>query len=533
MSDVGHHVREPREFFNDLYHRFLLSPKPSMKAMCLQAMAIVYGRCHEEIGPFNDTAFMVRKLEECENRTERDRLLQFIDKLLHNRHNVKLFLDTNGVRVLVDLVTLAHLHTQRAYVPLQTSSLEASPDQQRDTEKEWYYGNKDKERDGPYSFGEMKELWKESTIHQKTRCWAQGMEGWRPLEQIPQLKWQLMAQGMSLMNESDMATLILNIFIRMCEFYPSRDAENAIVRPLPRAKRLLSEPNALPHIVQLLLTFDPSLVERVTKLLNIILEDNPQLPRAFSTGVFFFILMYTGSNILPIAKFLKYTHMKQSFRPDEQQSSDIMQRSILGQLLPEAMVCFLENHGSVKFSETFLGEFDNPEAIWNGEMRRMMIEKIAAHIADFTPRLQSNTRATYQYCAMPVVRYKQLEDELFCNIYYLRHLCDTLRFPDWPIKKPVALLKDVLEEWKKEVDKKPPEMSVDQAYDALGLKTGVGGHEENVVRKAYFKLAQKYHPDKNPDGRVSHTPSQYIPIFSLFYSTIFSLAQIASLGISH
>ena len=39
----------------------------------------------------------------------------------------------------------------------------------------------------------------------------------------------------------------------------------------------------------------------------------------------------------------------------------------------------------------------------------------------------------------------------------------------------VKLLKDVLEEWKKEVDKKPPEMSIDQAYEALGLKTGVGG----------------------------------------------------------
>lgn len=33
----------------------------------------------------------------------------------------------------------------------------------------------------------------------------------------------------------------------------------------------------------------------------------------------------------------------------------------------------------------------------------------------------------------------------------------------------------MLEAWKREVEKKPPEMSVDQAYDALGLETGVGG----------------------------------------------------------
>lgn len=67
-----------------------------------------------------------------------------------------------------------------------------------------------------------------------------------------------------------------------------------------------------------------------------------------------------------------------------------------------------------------------------------MIEKIAAHLADFTPRLQSNTRALYQYCPIPVINYPQLENELFCNIYYLKQLCDTVRFPDWPIKDPVS-----------------------------------------------------------------------------------------------
>ena len=92
----------------------------------------------------------------------------------------------------------------------------------RDSEKEWYYGNADKERLGPYSFEEMKEFWDQGSIHAKTRCWAQGMDGWRPLQTIPQLKWCLMATSQAVMNETDLATLILNMLIRMCDFYPSR-----------------------------------------------------------------------------------------------------------------------------------------------------------------------------------------------------------------------------------------------------------------------------------------------------------------------
>lgn len=50
-------------------------------------------------------------------------------------------------------------------------------------------------------------------------------------------------------------------------------------------------------------------------------------------------------------------------------NSDIMVRSVLGHMLPEAMVCYLENYSAEKFAEIFLGEFDTPEAIWNTEMR--------------------------------------------------------------------------------------------------------------------------------------------------------------------
>ena len=50
---------------------------------------------------------------------------------------------------------LAHLHTSRATVPLQTTMIEASADQILEyAEKEWYFGDQ-KERKGPYSYPEV------------------------------------------------------------------------------------------------------------------------------------------------------------------------------------------------------------------------------------------------------------------------------------------------------------------------------------------------------------------------------------------
>lgn len=57
------------EFFNELYHRFLLTPKVTMKCLCLQALTIVYGKCYEEIGPFTDTKYIVGMLDRVSNAT--------------------------------------------------------------------------------------------------------------------------------------------------------------------------------------------------------------------------------------------------------------------------------------------------------------------------------------------------------------------------------------------------------------------------------------------------------------------------------
>lgn len=520
-------IKSPFHFLSDLYHRFLLNKRVDMRATCLHAMAIIYDNYMGEIGQFNDIKYILEMLKDSRHRLERDRLILLLEKFIMHKSNAKEFIDANGVSTLIDMVTLAHLHTQRAFIPTQTNVIEATTEMlAAAASKEWYYSDDDKliaserpdetkttapdesseikpkSHKGPFRFSEIEQLWNEGKVNERTKFWSQGMEGWKVASDISQLKWCILAKGDPIMNESELATCILNIFIQICEYYPSHDLDGAIIRPFPRIKKYLSDGSCLPHIVQLLVTFDPVIVERVATLMFLVIEENPMISQLYRSGLFFFILMYSGSNLIPIGRLLHATHLSQAYRIDDTGKPKL--KSFLTYLLPEAMVCYLENHGPDKFAQIFLGEFDTPEAIWNGEMRRNMIEKLACHVADFTSRLKSNNRATYDYCPIAPITYDQLEDELFVDIYYLRNLCNTVKFQHWPIKDPVNLLKALLEAWKEEASRQPSTISLEDALKVLKLDperyTNPEDIEEQTIKRAYRELALKYHPDKNPDG---------------------------------
>ena len=526
-------LRNPGEFFDMLFHRTLLEDEGELQALCIQALTVVYRYYNKDIGPFRDIAHLVALLRKCTDRVTRDRLLLFFSVLFAVEQNAKLFVDYGGITTLVDLMTLVHFNVDHIVRPIESNLITAGAER---TEGEWYYSvvtaaqtlpdgtevPAKKERFGPKNMHELRKLFADGVLTPSTLCWAQGMEEWRPLNDIIQLRWPLMGTGHSIMSDVELTKLLLDMLTRLCKMYPIRDADGGIIRPIPRPKRQLSSPQLLPYVAQMLLTFDSELVEKAALLLEILMEDNAAaIPKAYLTGMFYFAVIYGGSNMLTTFRLLKRIHMQQHFRDDADTAAikDVSQLSILSPLLPPAMVHLLERKTPEEFTAIFLGNNDTPEAIWNVSMRNLLIDRISTHLGNFPQRLAVNPKAVYQYVPIAPIVYKRLLPELFCAHYYLRNFCDLARFPIWPVDDEVEFLQALLVLWTAEKDKPPPAMSDEEACSALHLKPGE--YTEAQLRRNYFRLAKEYHPDKNPEGK---------PIFQKITAAYNLLSQQAASG---
>ena len=69
----------------------------------------------------------------------------FISKLMLHRDNVKLVIDAQGIKLLIDMITLAHLQKNRPKTTvLQRNAIIAGEELESEMEeKEWFYQMKD------------------------------------------------------------------------------------------------------------------------------------------------------------------------------------------------------------------------------------------------------------------------------------------------------------------------------------------------------------------------------------------------------
>jgi len=126
-------------------------------------------------------------------------------------------------------------------------------------------------------------------------------------------------------------------------------------------------------------------------------------------------------------------------------------------------------------------------------MRDYLRSMLLQHLGDFPARLQENCILHYKYCPLEKVCYERLENEIFCYDYYLGNLCNEQKFPNWPIRDPLALLNACIELWKslEKQNSDNQNIHIDNARRNVRLNED---ENEDDLKTAYRAESSKFHP---------------------------------------
>jgi hypothetical protein len=69
-----------------------------------------------------------------------------------------------------------------------------------------------------------------------------------------------------------------------------------------------------------------------------------------------------------------------------------------------------------RFTSVFTGEFDTPEVIWSGNLRKQVVDMINQHIGDFRLRLRQFSLGKYEYTMIIIDILNYMVFCLFVNV---------------------------------------------------------------------------------------------------------------------